>query len=570
MVLMECTVAGNGGVGVAGGMDSWATMVDCEITDNAGTGVGAEYMEFTLTRCVVARNGGTGAYGWRVIADSCVFDENERSGLWVGSESDGGEGHVENCRMSRNGSSGLGVYGNVTVRNCDITENERGGISSGACHLELTLSRVTDNRRSGLSVWCDGYARVDSCEFVGNSTDYRGGAIHAEGWWCDPSIEISNSTLVGNSAPKGGAIACWTDGDSPEVHLDVDRCTIADNSADSGSVLHIEGPYTYASFRRSIIAFNRLESSFVLDAVLEEQPAFAACNVYATAALSSVDIIDEGENFSVDPWFCDREAGDYTLLSVSPCLAGNSPTGEQVGALGQGCTPDVLEVKIVPRMINAKSRESVMATVGGADDIVVSTIRLQGVVRPIVASAPVDTTLAPTGGKDGSSGPVPVSGWESVAELRFDVGELIEALGPIEPRREYRVTLTAQRSDGRPVRGNDVVRFVHVGGNSAADSAAAAGTAKFVRIPSRSGFISVTPNPFNPVTRIRYGAMEAMRVRLAVYDVKGRLVAELVDEVVPAGEHEAVWEAGGVASGVYFSCLEIGEERFTRKLVVVK
>jgi len=45
-------------------------------------------------------------------------------------------------------------------------------------------------------------------------------------------------------------------------------------------------------------------------------------------------------NFSADPFFCDREVGDFTLNSCSPCLPGNHPLGYDcglIGALGQGC-----------------------------------------------------------------------------------------------------------------------------------------------------------------------------------------------------------------------------------------
>ncbi len=47
-----------------------------------------------------------------------------------------------------------------------------------------------------------------------------------------------------------------------------------------------------------------------------------------------------GSNISEDPLFCDREAGDFTLNSCSPCLPGNHPGGFDcglIGALGQGC-----------------------------------------------------------------------------------------------------------------------------------------------------------------------------------------------------------------------------------------
>jgi hypothetical protein len=65
------------------------------------------------------------------------------------------------------------------------------------------------------------------------------------------------------------------------------------------------------------------------------------------------------------------------------------------------------------------------------------------------------------------------------------------------------------------------------------------------------------PNPFNPVTVLRYQLAEAGHVRLEVYDVLGREVAVLVDEVRVAGEHVARFDGSGCASGVYFCRMQV-------------
>ena len=71
------------------------------------------------------------------------------------------------------------------------------------------------------------------------------------------------------------------------------------------------------------------------------------------------------------------------------------------------------------------------------------------------------------------------------------------------------------------------------------------------------------PNPFNPRTTIKYDLPEAGPVRLAVFDLAGRLVRTLVDESMPQGSHEAAWDgrdATGkeVGSGTYLARLEFG------------
>lgn len=60
------------------------------------------------------------------------------------------------------------------------------------------------------------------------------------------------------------------------------------------------------------------------------------------------------------------------------------------------------------------------------------------------------------------------------------------------------------------------------------------------------------PNPFNPVTIIRYQLPRIAHAELKVYDVLGREVSRLVDGVEAAGYHEATFDGSGLASGVYF------------------
>jgi hypothetical protein len=85
------------------------------------------------------------------------------------------------------------------------------------------------------------------------------------------------------------------------------------------------------------------------------------------------------------------------------------------------------------------------------------------------------------------------------------------------------------------------------------------------------------PNPFNPVTNIGYtvGVVSrqssvAIQVRLAVYDMLGREVAVLVDEKKQPGKHEVTFDAGRLASGVYFYRMQAGDFMQTRKLLVLR
>lgn len=68
------------------------------------------------------------------------------------------------------------------------------------------------------------------------------------------------------------------------------------------------------------------------------------------------------------------------------------------------------------------------------------------------------------------------------------------------------------------------------------------------------------PNPFNPATRIEFNLPEAAEVRLEIFNVTGQRVAVLIDEQRQAGRHQVVFDATGLASGVYISRLQIFPE----------
>jgi hypothetical protein len=86
---------------------------------------------------------------------------------------------------------------------------------------------------------------------------------------------------------------------------------------------------------------------------------------------------------------------------------------------------------------------------------------------------------------------------------------------------------------------------------------------------------SVHPNPFNPSTRIVFDMRKGGRVRVAVYDATGRIVAVLADRTYPAGSHELTWngstiEGSAAASGVYFCRMQAGETVDIRKMVLLR
>jgi len=80
------------------------------------------------------------------------------------------------------------------------------------------------------------------------------------------------------------------------------------------------------------------------------------------------------------------------------------------------------------------------------------------------------------------------------------------------------------------------------------------------------------PNPFNPVTTIRFNIPVKTQhaTTLQLFDVNGRLIESLVNRVLQAGQHEIEWSASGMPSGVYFAELVSGNYRQVQKLVLMK
>lgn len=78
------------------------------------------------------------------------------------------------------------------------------------------------------------------------------------------------------------------------------------------------------------------------------------------------------------------------------------------------------------------------------------------------------------------------------------------------------------------------------------------------------------PNPFNPVTHFQFSTAEPRLTVLKVYDLLGREVATLVEEVKQPGRYHVAWDASGLASGMYLFRLHSGSFVETKRLILLK
>ncbi len=89
-------------------------------------------------------------------------------------------------------------------------------------------------------------------------------------------------------------------------------------------------------------------------------------------------------------------------------------------------------------------------------------------------------------------------------------------------------------------------------------------------VPEAYALEGAAPNPFTSTTAIRYALPEAASVRLSVYDLLGREVAVLVDERIEAGRHQAIFDASGLAAGVYVYRIQAGAFAAARRVTVLR
>ncbi len=124
-------------------------------------------------------------------------------------------------------------------------------------------------------------------------------------------------------------------------------------------------------------------------------------------------------------------------------------------------------------------------------------------------------------------------------------------------------TLLGKTFDGQPIIATNQVRMVDGSSHKLAKDMGG-------NLPDKNSLFDNYPNPFNPYTIIRYELSSRQLVRLKIYDLLGKEVAELVNKTQEAGVYEITFNASDLPSGVYIYRIIAGEFNQTRKMVVMK
>jgi hypothetical protein len=89
-------------------------------------------------------------------------------------------------------------------------------------------------------------------------------------------------------------------------------------------------------------------------------------------------------------------------------------------------------------------------------------------------------------------------------------------------------------------------------------------------IPTTYSLKQNYPNPFNPVTRINYDIPKHGFVSLKVYDILGKEVRTLVNDIKSAGTYSIDFNGAELPSGIYFYRLEANAFSETKRMILIK
>ena len=91
-------------------------------------------------------------------------------------------------------------------------------------------------------------------------------------------------------------------------------------------------------------------------------------------------------------------------------------------------------------------------------------------------------------------------------------------------------------------------------------------------LPKDFSLYNVFPNPFNPTNTLQFSVPnnKTEPVRISVYDITGRMVLQLTDQIYDPGHYELTWDGSGLGSGIYFIDFQARDTHQFRKVSLVK
>jgi len=94
--------------------------------------------------------------------------------------------------------------------------------------------------------------------------------------------------------------------------------------------------------------------------------------------------------------------------------------------------------------------------------------------------------------------------------------------------------------------------------------------AEDLEVPSTFGLENIYPNPFNPSVNISYSLENEAQTELSVYDINGKKVTTLINDMISAGTHNLLWQPMNISTGIYIVRLNADNINSMQKIIYVK
>jgi len=310
----------------------------------------------------------TGNYDGAIIArlsstptiQSCWITNNqnkEGGGIFMDIQCGG---LISGCFITGNkapGGGGLYIRGSQpTIENCIVAADSVSVVAGNGGGITIESSTVSMNScivdgcvatAAGGGLWiADSVVQMNDCTVTNNVTTSSygpGGGIMAE---FNTDLTLTDCLIAGNEvfgnepdSDGGGLRAVFA------TQLSLTRCTVAANSVAGALGAGISAKYCTPTVDRCIIAYNGPGAGLYCQPDMDAAFTVGCTDLFGNTGGDQICGTDAGDNFSLNPLFCDHPAGNYYLQAASPCAPGQHPNGPSacggslLGALGTGCAP---------------------------------------------------------------------------------------------------------------------------------------------------------------------------------------------------------------------------------------
>ena len=436
---------------------------------------------------------------------------------------------IYNCELSSNsgGDYGGAIYleaSNLVVEDCEFIDNycggedvngRAGGIFASQSTLTCTNTNFINNSsqaHAGAIYFSYSSGDLDGCQFVGNSASGNVGAVY---FYNSDHLNVLNCTFYGNSGTDAGALRFYHNVAIVDVPVIVN--TICWNNEPSELTFSMDDMEN-----EIIIAYCDIEGG--------EEGIVTNDNVV-------VNWLDG--NIDDDPLFISPEDNFVALQSDSPCINAGTAFFEYETITYLDLTEDEY-IGTAPEM--------------GAVETNPEDLPIMATFECDILEGEAPLTVQFT---DLSLGEIAQWEWDFDNDGEIDS----EDQSPewiYEEEGTYTVRLTVIRDT--QVDDCFMVDLIEVLPPSAGDE----------YLINAVDLLKIYPNPFNPQTEISYNLSSNCDVILAVYNIRGQKVAELVSGHQTAGEHSVVWEADSCSAGMYFFSLQRDGYKTYEKGILLK